>query len=522
MRAHADKLSSGIAIGGLSVTAGKLVNVGIALKKGTRDSPIILQRKSPYDRTMISASKDMHTVLFDMSARRGYLLDAARVLLHITCCQLSSQRYYPDLNFDSKFKHATSNPGTGAALEALKKRSNKELEIFEDVEHSRIAELDPLQTDQNSRREVKSKLWCFQEAALDVYDVMEQMYDHQTKMRTSQDIMVHLTGRKLEGYEVMDIVEGLKNAVPRMVQLQNSGSGWVKFIRQIGALTLFGNGFGNLIAPGEGSNTLCNQWEKVPPNHDLLVAPVSVLQDIYDGSHKGELESLIVTSKMLLHTPEQLFENCKCNDLQGRSYCRRLQARTSRLQKLPPNFKVTDYLFKQQNGAIIFGKGDLNIARSSEASEVIQGDSSQGLSVTTATESTESHQDSPLLSSEAGRTETSSSPPPSATIQRSLGSGAGTPSTSSQSLSKEDNARTKKPVNVSVPEQARDHGAEALAPEVQRPFDIVSNSMRLGHPGSTASDKAKKRAPNLQMLQHIFRKLKGKLRTNNEEAAILD
>lgn len=133
MRAHVEKLSSRIAIGGLSVAAGKLVNVGIAIKKGTRDSPIMLQSKLPYDRTMITASKDMHIGLFDMSARRGYLLDAARVLLHITCCQPSSQSYYPDLNFDSKFEHATSNPGTGAALEALKKdrtKSSKYLRVW--------------------------------------------------------------------------------------------------------------------------------------------------------------------------------------------------------------------------------------------------------------------------------------------------------------------------------------------------------------------------------------------------------
>ncbi|KAH8743272.1 hypothetical protein BGZ57DRAFT_779308, partial [Hyaloscypha finlandica] len=94
-RAHVDKVSSGIAIGNFSVTAGKLVNIGIALKKGTKDSPTVLQRKYPYDRTMAIASKDMHVVLFDKSARRGYLLDAARVLLHITCCELSSERYYP-------------------------------------------------------------------------------------------------------------------------------------------------------------------------------------------------------------------------------------------------------------------------------------------------------------------------------------------------------------------------------------------------------------------------------------------
>lgn len=86
---------------------------------------------------------------------------------------------------------------------------------------------------------------------------MEQMYNHQTKMRTSQDITVHLTGRKPEGYEVVESFRGL-NAVPRVVQLQNFGSGWVKCFRQIGALTLFGNGFGNLITLGEGSNIRCN------------------------------------------------------------------------------------------------------------------------------------------------------------------------------------------------------------------------------------------------------------------------
>ncbi|KAH6714370.1 hypothetical protein BKA61DRAFT_575142 [Leptodontidium sp. MPI-SDFR-AT-0119] len=223
MRAHAEKISSGIAIGGLSVTAGKLVNVGIALKKGTRDSPIMLQRFC------------------------SILLVASLLPKVTTPISIST----PSLNMQPRIQ------GLGQRWRPSKKRSNKELEIFEDVEYSRTAELDPSQTDQISRREVKSKLWCFQEAALEVYDAMEQMYDHQTKMRTSQDVTVHLPRRKLEGYEVMEIFRGL-NAVPRVVQLQNFGSGWVKCFRQIGALTLFGNGFGNLIAPGEGSSILCN------------------------------------------------------------------------------------------------------------------------------------------------------------------------------------------------------------------------------------------------------------------------
>jgi hypothetical protein len=311
--------------------------------------------------------------------------------------------------------------------------------------------------------------------------------------------MVRLAGGKLEGHEIMDIVEGLKNSVPRVVQLKDSGRGWVDFIRRIGALTLFGNGFGDLITPLEGSNTLCKEWEKVPSNHDLLVAPRSVLRDLHHGSHRGELESFIVTSRMLLHAEEQLFGNCKCDHLQGKSCCRRLQAWKPRPQKLPPNSKINEHLFKQKNGAIIFGKGNLNLAGSSRMGKADEEGPSQELSVITPPGGTESQQDSTLLSSQDEKTETSFSSPPSTGMQSSLGFGARTPSTSMRVPSGGGTARTETSVDISVREHPRDQVTEKLASEVQRPSTIASQSVRLGHPRSMILDKAKR-------LREIFHK----------------
>ncbi|RDW58641.1 hypothetical protein BP6252_13117 [Coleophoma cylindrospora] len=508
--ANLDESHPGMVVTGFSVTAGKIVNVGINLKRGTYCSPPKLRDPKPYDRIMMGASKDMCVVLFDTRARRGYLLDAARVLLHITCYELTA--YYPKLNFDNKFEHAKSDSGPEAPLEALIKESNKDLEISRHNEYSSTDTLDPWETGQErqeearSRKEVKSKIWCFQDATMAVYYILEHMLDTQRSIRRSEEIKVPvLKGGKLEGYEFMDVVKAAPACRLKVLQLKDSGSGWMNFTRNIEALTLFGEGFGDLIERMEGSNTLCRQWETVPENHDLLVAPISVLQAIFT---RFPHELQLIAKRMLLHAPEQLFENCPCENSHKKRLCTRLLANQPKIRKLPLNLKIED-LFRYENGAVIFGKGKLDLPESA-GNEAIQN-TRQGLPVEShigSSESPESYQNSNIISEDL-ESGTNLSSLHLRDIPAVLDSGARTTSSSLRVPSRDGSTRSENPADVSVQEMSRDPEIGELAPEVEELSSDAQQPVvnkRLGDLGLKSPKKIKKRVRVFQRLKRLFQK----------------
>lgn len=84
--------------------------------------------------------------------------------------------------------------------------------------------------------------------------------DGQTGPRDpSSSIHAHLAGRDgvnlktrvrkhLEGWDFIDLATD-EDPIPRVATIPTLGHGWVDFIRSIGAITLFGRGFCELIQP---------------------------------------------------------------------------------------------------------------------------------------------------------------------------------------------------------------------------------------------------------------------------------
>jgi hypothetical protein len=259
---------------------------------------------------MISEACKMHVILYDTVECRAWLLDGASALLHLTCAQLHVEPYS---SIDkTKFSYADpSNPSINAAQSALRNIANKEL-LIEEESTTRI-EIRRSNGEEKREEIIETKLFCFKDLVRQTWNALEQIRDHQIKMLHAPEIGISFTTRdRLEGWGFTDIVERQFPARPLVTCVKPSGRGWADFSRGIGAVTLFGRGFGNLIEPSPDVHDICTHWKQVPPGQDYLAARIPSLQKIC--ATQGDLHSnpLQIAKDIYWHKAHKLYEPCAC------------------------------------------------------------------------------------------------------------------------------------------------------------------------------------------------------------------
>jgi hypothetical protein len=344
--------SAGIAFDKASIIVGSYVTGGASFTRGKKDTPIYLRREGPYEQEIHSAY-NMKVVLYDTEDRRGWLIDGAAALLHITRTQLCSSPYSDSELFKlDKFHHIDPTDMVYTAKKALLDPRNRELLIFEEVETSNISSSGIGQVTKTEVRKT-TKNWTYQDLVRQTYHILEQIHDYEAKMMTSAGLDLRFTDRdKLTGFAFMDIVDSHNDLRPRVAILKSSGRGWVDFTRTIRATTLMGRGYGEIIKPSKDSNTLCKYWKSVPKGKDYLVACISTLKDICRKHGDHDSKPMELANGIFWHKPDKLFESCECKITSLSKPCDRIQV------LLPPSLgsKIHPQPFGHENGAVIFGR----------------------------------------------------------------------------------------------------------------------------------------------------------------------
>ena len=319
--------------------------------RGNKDYPLWVTSASTYSQ-ILQKAENMYVILYDTVERRAWFLDGASALLHLTCAQLQAKPYCNTRLFKlDQFIYADSS--IGGAKSALENPKNKELKVEEGDSVCRIETKVDLEngTEIEKREQITERRpWFYKNLVEQTWTVLEQMYAYQQNLLNVPAIGIRFTSRdQLEGYRFMDIVDSKLRIRPRMAYLELSGRGWVDFTRNIGAIALFGQGFGHLIEPRPEVHGLCKLWKHVPFGKDYLVAKIDILQNIC--KEEGEIEStpLQLAPGIYWHKAHQLFEPCVCPT---NSAC-------DIVQVLLPQAWGKNYHpdpFKQLDGAVIFGK----------------------------------------------------------------------------------------------------------------------------------------------------------------------
>ncbi|KAK3393889.1 hypothetical protein B0H63DRAFT_517052 [Podospora didyma] len=163
----------------------------------------------------------------------------------------------------------------------------------------------------------------------------------------------------------MDIATA-KAPVPRVVNLKifRGGRSRVDFVREIYAVTLFREGFGDLLGPAAGCAAPCTHWETVAEGRDYLAVAGFDLQRIIKENGNTSTTPLKLAPGIFWQKPAALFEACACKG-KGKLLGVTLWKSCDRVQVLLPPKALTLIRSCEQKpfdlhaeGAVIFGKSE--------------------------------------------------------------------------------------------------------------------------------------------------------------------
>lgn len=167
---------------------------------------------------------------------------------------------------------------------------------------------------EDSRAEKKKRGYYLFEDLVELrFTALEQIIDHQEHLAGKNGMNLKVRIRKhLEGWDFAEIAKD-DSPRPHVATLRALGYGWVDFIRSIGAVTLFGTGFGDIIQP-QGVRLLCQNWKQVPAYQYYLAVTTYDLQNIMDTFGDSDTDRPVLN--LAWHSPDALAAawQCQCQE----------------------------------------------------------------------------------------------------------------------------------------------------------------------------------------------------------------
>ncbi|KAK1570107.1 pfs domain-containing protein [Colletotrichum navitas] len=285
----------------------EFLTFGVEIAVGKKDpSPAIRRGKDSYLESL-ELLENEYIVLYDTGTRQAWLSNGVNALLHLVRASLkenlvgSSSRHY--IFTDSKLRESADPCSSRAAMDVLEDEDNLQMPILRPV--FRGTGLG------SGRSEIPS---LFIDRVNQIRLCLEQLLDFQAQVNTP-GMPLHLAPRsQLEGYVFMDIATR-QRPKPRFVNMRQSkfsGNSWVDFTRTIGAITLFGHGFGNLITPAPGLAGLCDNWRLLPEGKNFLAVSNYDLMNILRKRGPQDARHFKLCTGLFWHRPAELFEDCVC------------------------------------------------------------------------------------------------------------------------------------------------------------------------------------------------------------------
>lgn len=378
--AGAKKCSAGLAVEQkLSLSISKIVGASGNIIRGNRDKPEYV-KQSAYS-MQIKNARNMYVILYDVAARRGWLVDGASALLHLVRTQVVREPYgddslFNDLKFNrSTFNHPGIHDGPNAAASMLKEDCNMKHVILREFysyadENIAIHRPEPspiagqgssnpsnsqLENDTHNPGEGRKEIYkvtCLRELVSQTWSTLEQIHDRQVEVAMTHSTMQvpNPLRTMLEGYEFMDIVSSAHVLTRRAVSIKSNGAAWIELTRRIHAITLFGQNFGDIYKPIENAQRLCENWKTVPQGHEYLAVPISLLKEIKQNSWKrGEVDlgSPEIAKGLNWHPLNESFKTCGAN-------CKHFFDRVQHFRSSTP--REDRDTFAEINGAVLFGE----------------------------------------------------------------------------------------------------------------------------------------------------------------------
>jgi hypothetical protein len=293
-------------------------------KLGAKDGNFHVPRLGRYQK-IVSASDRTPIVLYGTKEQRGWLVFASDVLLHMI-----QHRHYLD-PFEVE--------GKPVRLDTTVTARSSAKSVLMNYEKVRISD---------------EQDYTFKDLVVEIWATLESLIDQNTRRgQNMSGAPVKASFREfLQGYEYKAVVEDRSPFTLKEQELCKTSGGWPLLVRDVNALVLFADGFGEVILPTEyAKSNLCRLWHSVPSNSDYLATTSKVLKDLYSVAGCRITRKYLTSTQLRWHRGESLvFEACTNT---GACRCDRLQQiipKASIGTIVPPGFLADE-------GAVIFGQG---------------------------------------------------------------------------------------------------------------------------------------------------------------------
>jgi hypothetical protein len=297
MRSELGPPSSSFAFDKISISTGKIINVGLNFSVGIRDRPVHVDYDD-YISTLLSMA-ERHFLFYDVAECQAWLVDGVSTVLHLL------RTFFRDCKASTKlrtvvmpgFEDLTEAPddvfGADAAFQVLVQNRDW-----------------PIWRASASGQEVR--FFCVEHRVRQICNVLQQMTAHVDDVRDGVGKKVKLSPRRqLEGFDFLDVATHQPTIWPKATKIGTFSEGWVDFTRAIHTPTLFGRGFGLMFQPFEKACKTC-KWNAVPEK-DLLAISVADLKQIIKRHGSPSTNPCRLTQKIFWHTPDRCFESCNCS-----------------------------------------------------------------------------------------------------------------------------------------------------------------------------------------------------------------
>lgn len=316
------------------MSGGSSVGVSASFVIGKKDKGLFSGAQGGYASRLKFIAKQ-YVVLYDLEDRRAWLVDGLSALLHLVRASLEHDRkdvskpYF--LYSQGQMKECDAPlHGPDAAAAVLFSPQNCSLRLYADSEDTWDEEIEKHNDDgaQGVQRvkEIVSKrkvtYYCLRDRVLEVFSILEKMIDRLNDVHSESGVGFRLRGTPrniLTGFDFMDVATSNAPILPHMTKLNicESGRGWTDLLRSIHAITLFGEGFGELIAPATDSLSSpacggCGYGISLPVGRDYMAVCASLVDHILTTRGDRKTVPWCLADDIYWHTPGPLFDPCQC------------------------------------------------------------------------------------------------------------------------------------------------------------------------------------------------------------------
>lgn len=196
-----------------------------------------------------------------------------------------------------------------------------------------------------------------EDRAIQYYHILDNAFNYQEKHQAR----LKCTPRgMLEGWEFYDLIWRRDDShTARHTTIAPMGKGWIDLLKDIGAITLLGSGFGELMEPSDCAKPLCPAWQTLPTQRFYVATSLPVLQKVmqlYGGNSKAYPRQ--ITESISWLTPAALFDCCGCQTGSAASQLVQVPWPTEKISLLAKTCDVSDVLCNNHS-IVVFGHNEI-------------------------------------------------------------------------------------------------------------------------------------------------------------------